>query len=403
MGLCLLALPLIKVSGFGLALLICGVIAVDVAVSSREGDKPKEGVTPKDGVTPRRASRWKRWLLPVGWLSCVLAGEASWRLYLSARHVAGGSGFSLQSVLRLFSAGLEPYQRQAAQSLWNGIFSPSGWADYAVQPLWVWLVGIGALSALLGRWGAGRQARRYRNAGWTLCGALLLYTVSLLAMYWFTFSPTEAAGAFSCQRYLTTPLVMALSVMLGLTVDSMWREGRTGWMLTVALSGLLFINAGPQRVVANTVQYQRFIRGAELSRLQRAPKDSVLECLSSETDKVYLLMQNDEDHAWWMNHYAFTPVKVHREDGEPETYWRWIRPQGALAGAEEAAAQPCAPEEWMALLREGGYTHVYVYQANEALVRGFGQLFLEPEKLADGTLFRLVEKQGQSMLEFVTD
>ncbi|MBO5501777.1 MAG: hypothetical protein J6K73_14925 [Clostridia bacterium] len=363
-------LPLVKVSGIGLA---CLVILMLLAALPGE----------RFGRKGWQKAAWI--LLP---LVCTLASKLSWDGFLAQRIAQTGADAStLAQLLQMIREGMQPYQKQTILAFGQHLVHPATWGPYSGRPFLWW----GVLFAIVAVWlycSEKDAALRARNGRICILLAIsgLLYALILLVSYFFHFSQDEAQRVAALERYLSTILIFAALVLLFLICGRLPQAmaNRGAWLIFACL--LLAVNA--TQLFANTVGYRDFIRGAQLNRLYHEPSDAVYQALDAQTDQVFVITQSDETVLYWRDRYVFTPVQA------PNAGLHAIRSADMREETAPYGCQYLTPEEWEGLLRRQGYTHLYIHQADDAFISGFGQMFENPADIQRGTLFRLAEESA---------
>ena len=55
-------------------------------------------------------------------------------------------------------------------------------------------------------------------------------------------------------------------------------------------------------------------------------------------------------------------------------------------------------EEWEKALNEGGYTYVYIYNADKQFRSRYGDLFDNPGAISDNTCYKITKQSGHVVL-----
>lgn len=358
-------LPLVKVSGAGLA---CLVILMLLAALPGE----------RFGRKGWQKAAWI--LLP---LACTLASKLSWDGFLALRMPKTGADAStVAQLLQMIREGMEPYQKQTILAFGQHLVHPATWGPYSGRPLLWWgvLFAIVAVCLLCSEQDAAQRARDRRVCVLLAVGSLL-FALILLVSYFFHFSPDEAQRVAALERYLSTILIFAAMVLLFLLCGRLTQAtaNRGVWLILACM--LLVVN--PTQLWANTVGYQDFIRGAQLNRLYHEPSMAVYQALDANSDKIFVLTQSDETVLYWRDRYVLTPVQA------PNVGLHAIRSSEAKKEAAPYSCQYLTPDAWESLLRQQGYTHLYIHQVDDAFLNGFGSMFENPAEIQPGTLFAL--------------
>lgn len=353
----LFVLSITKVSGVGIALLVALVIAVDLMGFQRKGS-------------------WiVRLLKALALAGSALAAKLSWETYLGIlmpKEVAVQA--HTNRLMEIVTGGLKPYQQQGLQSYISKLFQAEIWQLFSEHSLLLWLAAF-VIVALVATKGAKGDAslRRDRWLLWTVAFAAVLYSAFLLLTYFFHFSEREASVTMASERYLSTAVIFLAGALL-VVLRSRYHpaeEGSDGrcWLLMLCL--LVAIN--PVRLENNTTGYQDYVRGAAISRAVNGPSQEVLDKLNAEQDRVYYLSATNNDLTFLINRYEFTPVKIVRGTAEPA-------------------------EALLQRLIEGGFTHLYLFDADDSFREAYGSLFGEAAAMENGTLYRVAVEGEAAVL-----
>jgi len=369
-------LPLVKVSGIGLAGLVLIIFAVDLFA----GNKPLPA-----------GKKLLRLALP---LLCAIASKLIWEAFMETRIAsASAAGGVLASLRTLVQEGLQPYQRQTLSAFFTRLTHSANWNAYSGRCFALWACAYTVVSIALCRLepsveNRGRMKRFFAATG---IGGLL-YAGILLVSYFFSFTPGEAVRVAACERYLSTILLFAALVVLYMMSGKL-ACGSSGKVWLVFVCILLLVN--PTHLRANTVDYQQYIVGAQKNRQWNQPSAQVFDALNGETDLVSVIIQSDETVYFWRDRYMFSPVKA---DAAGSYSIRHSSLQ------EEPSPYGCmftTPDEWEAMLRNRGFTHLYIHQYDEAFVEGFGEMFENPSEICNGSLFLIADETEEHVFTFV--
>lgn len=368
-GAALFVLPMIKVSGAGIALLVLGILVTD-------------------WLCNRRFEKWQGFCLAVaGLLICVLASHLTWSLFISSRLPDVPASAEPSRVLTFLQNGMEPYQKMAWDSFVRKMIEPTYWGSFSEHTYLFWLIAFVVLGVAL-TWKEDGAVRRLPLLVACAVGAVL-YAFSLLATYWFSFTPGEAKILNECERYFSTFQLILFAVLIYVAIE-MWHEkNQLDGRRLAALAACVLLLVSPTRLYANSIAYRNFTRGAELSRASMRPSAAVMESLDPETDKVFYLSQGAEDYAYWVVRYELTPIQLSQLT--PGVH---LASEGVTAGVVES------PQAWVEQLTEQGYTHVYLYHVDDTFKQNFGVLFAQEDRVENATLFRIAISAAKP-LEFV--
>lgn len=222
-------------------------------------------------------------------------------------------------------------------------------------------------------------------SAWVVALQLLIYVYSLGATYISNFSENEAITLASYPRYMN---IAYLSVWVVLNVSAIkiicayLEESKRG-MAAACLAGCLL-------VVSPFAMTAEFLSRDEMSRshIGRSAFDNIVNKINeycSEDSKVYVVSQNDTGWHYLNIKYYTRPIELSSEPynshfGGEDTIWANIVAPGDLQSA------------WV-----NDYDFVVLFATDDYFRETYGELFTEPEKIIDQSLFRVNKETG--MLE----
>lgn len=369
----LFILPLVKASGTGLALIAVIIIAVDVLLVER-------------GWKLKRKAMW----IAAPALA-VLVGKFSWNIYLRLTDTSEAwntSGLTASALWNVLIGNGEAYQANVISNYFEGIFSPSQYTfGYIIKlSVFMWaLVFVFFSVALIFSHKGGLWKKRYTVCLTGTVVGLGVYTISLLLLYLFTFSPYEAEGLASFSRYISTYLTGMFALLVALYIDRFAAEkGKQGGVCYLILA-IMMISVNAANLLPITFETASSVENTRKIREAREVPQSVLDSLDVNKDRVYIICQNDNGFRYWINYYNFTPIHT------GAVAWSLGEPYDD----GDIWTQNLTVEEFSAELEE--YTHVYVYRADEQFINKYGILFEDPSQIANRTLFR-IEKQSKKLV-----
>lgn len=376
----LFLLPLIKEAGWGLCLIALAIMAVDLI-----GERNRSGL---------------RRVRDAGCLAAAaLAGGLSWKAFLAVHQTQRvwslSAGFT--EILDVLLGRAPSHRMRTVENFFfsltdAGLFGQGGVIQLS---LLLWLLLLGALAALaLGRADAALRRRWRRMALWLLAG-LGAYLLSLLYTFLFLFRNYEGESLFSFARYLSSYMIALAGLSLALASETLGpalRRNRQSVEL-LALT-LMLLAANPETLLERAVITREWDEAVYESRMSTAAPPEMAQMLDAQTDLVYFVSQNDQGHRYFLRAFEWVPLRFQaRGDG-----W-WLMPsEQAVEQTGDWYAQTFStvktPQEWADELMEGGYTHVYLDQVDQAFAAAYAGLFQSPEEIAADRLFEVTVKDG---------
>lgn len=376
----LFLLPLIKEAGWGLCLIALAIMAADLI-----GERDRPGL---------------RRMRDFGCLAAaVLAGGLSWKAFLAVHQTRRvwslSAGFT--EILDVLLGRAPSHRMRTVENFFfsltdAGLFGQGGVIQLS---LLIWLLLLGALAAqALGRADAALRRRWRRMALWLLAG-LGAYLLSLLYTFLFLFRNYEGESLFSFARYLSSYMIALAGLSLALASETLGpalRRNRQSVEL-LALT-LMLLAANPETLLERAVITREWDEAVYESRMSTAAPPEMAQMLDAQTDLVYFVSQNDQGHRYFLRAFEWVPLRFQaRGDG-----W-WLMPsEQAVEQTGDWYAQTFStvktPQEWADELMEGGYTHVYLDQVDQAFAAAYAGLFQSPGEIAADRLFEVTVKDG---------
>ena len=380
----LFLLPLIKEAGWGLCLIALAVMAADLA-----GERRRAG--------PRHGRAFG------ALAAAAMAGGLSWKAFLAVHQTRRvwtlSAGFT--EILDVLLGRAPSHRMRTVENFFLSLTDAELFGQGGVLrlSLLLWLLLLGVLAALaLSRAGEPNRTRWRRMALWLLAG-LGAYLLSLLYTFLFLFRNYEGESLFSFARYLSSYLIALAGLSLALaseTLGPVLRRNRQSVEL-LALTLMLLV-ANPGTLLERAVITREWDEAVYESRMSAAAPPEAAQMLDAQTDRVYLVSQNDEGHRYFLRAFEWAPLRLQaRADG-----W-WLMPsEQAVEQTGDWYARTFStvktPQEWADELIEGGYTHVYLDRIDPAFAAAYAGLFQSPEEIEADTLFEVAVGDGGATL-----
>ena len=380
----LFLLPLIKEAGWGLCLIALAVMAADLAGERRR-------------VGPRHGRAFG------ALAAAAMAGGLSWKAFLAVHQTRRvwtlSAGFT--EILDVLLGRAPSHRMRTVENFFLSLTDAELFGQGGVLrlSLLLWLLLLGVLAALaLSRAGEPNRTRWRRMALWLLAG-LGAYLLSLLYTFLFLFRNYEGESLFSFARYLSSYLIALAGLSLALASETLGpvlrRSGQSVELL--ALAAVMLV-ANPGTLLERAVITREWDEAVYESRMSAAAPPEAAQMLDAQTDRVYLVSQNDEGHRYFLRAFEWAPLRLQaRADG-----W-WLMPsEQAVEQTGDWYARTFStvktPQEWADELIEGGYTHVYLDRIDPAFAAAYAGLFQSPEEIEADTLFEVAVGDGGATL-----
>lgn len=380
----LFLLPLIKEAGWGLCLIALAVMAADLA-----GERRRAG--------PRHGRAFGALAV------AAMAGGLSWKAFLAVHQTRRvwtlSAGFT--EILDVLLGRAPSHRMRTVENFFLSLTDAELFGQGGVLrlSLLLWLLLLGALAALaLSRAGEPNRTRWRRMALWLLAG-LGAYLLSLLYTFLFLFRNYEGESLFSFARYLSSYMIPLAGLSLALASETLGpvlrRRGQSVELLALAA---VMLAANPGALLERAVITREWDEAVYESRMSAAAPPEAAQMLDAQTDRVYLVSQNDEGHRYFLRAFEWVPQRLQaRADG-----W-WLMPsEQAVEQTGDWYARTFStvktPQEWADELIEGGYTHVYLDRIDPAFAAAYAGLFQSPEEIEADTLFEVAVGDGGATL-----
>ena len=239
-------------------------------------------------------------------LISLLIAKKSWGYYLSKTKVDimwETGKITLGNVLKIFDGKGQQYQYETINNFFKAILKQRiGIFSYTV----FFIIMIGLLIYLYIR---KNDNERLKLLIYNIL-IIIIYPISLLLMYIFIFSPTEAINLASFSRYLST-IVIFLILLNGLILIKdkiiLRHEKITTKVITICIIILVFTNSTMKTF---TIKKLKQIKKAKRYRneIRKIPKEISI----NPNNKVYFIsdMSKDGGYYHWIFKYEATPLKT---------------------------------------------------------------------------------------------
>ena len=364
---------LIKPGSEFFALMILGIVILDVLLFKR-----------KDfGAMCREKARW---LLPVLYVIISAASYLSWKLF-TAKHqmlqvfdyieVSEESRLSADAILENYRVAL--FDMDA-----DGKFKLS-------YVLWAAVFAVIGLLVILFAKGRKEKGRSIMATVLVIVG-YAGYIGALGFMYIYLFTPYEGEHLASMDRYLYTYILGALVFLVFLLVyQIITRFGGFGNILILIPVGVILIFAPWKKLTADMISCQETISKTMAKRMEYEFVEQLPKKLDPEKDRVYFICQDSNGYEYQVSYYLATPVSLSYDYS-----MGWSL--GAPYSDSDVWTLDMTKEEWEKALLDGGYTYVYIYNADKQFRSLYGDLFENPGAISDNTCYQIEIRNGHVQL-----
>lgn len=377
-------LVLVKSSGFGLAAIALLMMLCDQVLRRMKRDR----------ALPRET--WHSWLLPLGVLLAMLLSKYSWDIYLQIKGTAEAwarvENITPSAVLSLFAGSAENYRYDIVTRFADASFSTPIGNGFLSLPYFAFLL-VAAAFAGFSAWLRAEDrlyARRLTGLAAGLVIGGILYALSLMVLYVFSFEYREAMELASFGRYMGTyavaavgggALLLAHSALTWEGADKVAPLQHQGARVVGVLTLVLALLINPRPLLDITAFSALGVRQTQEDREVYAAEERAAATLTSG-DTVYLIAQNSAGYEFYASRYMLVPARVGHSSGNP-----WSL--GAPYYDGDIWTEDLPLTEWMSRLAKY-YTRVYLLRVDEQFIAGYGEAFEDVADIADDTMFEVV-------------
>lgn len=330
------------------------------------------------------ANKWKNLLLLALPIAAVIMSKISWSLYIKLNDVPKAWGsIAMKDVFALFG-GLTDFQ----QSILNKFVSATLNSSRLFCFLTIIFLVVGVVFCIF------KKMKVTEIVFWLVATlfANVIYLLSLLILYWFTFTPAEALALASFDRYYGTIIVgisLILSAIIGQKIMDNYNvtlkefcaqfknKGRR-ILSTISIALVAFLSASALGAITYYPALKRAMSDAQSSTYimnYLSDLDNFCKELDPKTEKVFYISANDPGCYFVILHYVISPVRSNYND-----YYFTI--------------DRFSVDQLKEMISD--YDYVYFIFGDDVFARDYTELFDDAEKVADNTMFK-VEKSGTDL------
>lgn len=208
---------------------------------------------------------------------------------------------------------------------------------------------------------------------------LIFYIYSLGATYVSNFSEYEAVNLASYQRYMNIAyLAVAIVLIEGMVYFS---KGFKENIVPQIVLMVLMLVISPLGMVENYLSRDT-VRQAKAVRDKYEVLHSLINtyCNGTCDDRIYFISEADGGFDYWVTRF------ISRPNGFAGS-WIWSLGEPQFDGDIWTYNKCTNSDEWMAMLNDGGYTHIALYSVNDYFKEHFSGVFADSSKIGNNTLF----------------
>lgn len=329
------------------------------------------------------------WVLPVFYVLISAASWLSWRLFTSANQMmqvfdyidpAGQTEAASETITESFLAAMKSVPEHAQIRV-----------SYII---WLIIFAVLAFFVVLLTKGARERVRSIVFSVLVLAG-YVLYAGALLYMYTHLFTEYEGKTLASLERYMATFLLGALIFFLYMIIERIFeRFGGFGNVLILIPIVLILVFTPWTRVAQDMFAPKDTIKETIEKRADYYKLEEFADTLDFEKDRVYFIAQNSNGYEYQVAYYLATPVSL---SYDYSMGWSLGYPYSD----KDVWTLDMSVQEVEDALKNGGYTYVYIYDADRQLRSRYGDLFEYETAISDNSAFKVETEGGHVVLKRV--
>lgn len=364
--LALATFPLVKASGSGLGALAILIIAIDIFACSRiiMSWKKKRG-------------------LVLSYVLSLILGKQSWTWYLKATETSmpwNTSNLTFEKVVSLFLRQGEDYQYTTIKNFWKAFISERNCGGRISLFQWILLISV-LLIFMYGLKIYQKKELFWYGGGFITC--IVIYAVSLLLLYCFTYSFHESVALASYERYINSILLGIAGFIIFMLINNITKM-TDKLILLILFCVMLPIGA----IRTYTISLKQTKEDILIMRLQYENIREFSEEMEWQKDKVYLIDQGGSGFVHVVGGCIATPICF-----SPNYGWSLGEPlyDGDIWTLNYSL------EEWENILKSDNYTYVYIYKQNEQFIEAYGKVFENKDEIKDRALYKIDRDKNDTL------
>ncbi len=385
-GLGIIALPLIKSAGTGLAILILLIILVDLLCYKKINKTDK-------------ANR-KKYILILGIiLLCLLLGKYSWDIHLKINNTSEAwdtSSITFENIAKLLSGEGKEYQYTVIKNFIKNFFAnPLDISIGSMTTLGLILVyilySIFMISTI--KKNGTDDPKRYKIVLLMLIICCVLYLLSLMILYIFTYSEFEAVKLAAYDRYsfiFLTGMFLFNTYVILKNFNGIKQDKQTAIILITILAMIT-----SHYVINRVIHKDNFIETAQKMR-NNYNDITKYESILTQKDKIYYVSCNSTGFDSHISRFNMIPYRVETALG---LFGSWSLGKPRYEG--DIWSLDIDIQSWNDILLNQGFTYVYIFKADEIFKQTYGELFENSENIKNKTLYRVeIEDNTVTLMEY---
>lgn len=385
-GLGIIALPLIKSAGTGLAIFIFLIILIDLLCYQKIYKTGKANI--------------KKYILILGIIIlCLLLGKYSWDIHLKITNTKEAwniSSITFENITKLLSGEGKEYQYTVVKNFIKNFFAtPLNISIGSMTSLGMILVyilySIFMISTI--KKSGIEDSKKYKIVSLMLIICYILYLLSLMVLYIFTYSEYEAVRLASYDRYsyifLTGMFLFNTYVILE-SFNGIKQDKQTAIILITILAMIT-----SYYVTNRIIHKDNFIETAQEMR-NNYNDITKYKSILTQKDKIYYISCNSTGFDTHISRFDMIPYRTENVLG---VFGSWSLGKPRYEG--DIWSADIDIQSWNDILLNQEFTYVYIFKADEIFTQTYGDLFENPEDIKNKTLYKVnIENDMVTLVEY---
>jgi len=326
--------------------------------------------------------RTKKQLITITVISIVaiLFAKYSWDIFLSLTNTSvaweGINNLNLQNIVKFLTGAGLPYQNLTFQYFLIALFT---WPiNLPILPLsyFAYLVIFLLLSLLLYYFSDSSLRKQITYISTSSVIGSLLYQLSLLVLYLFTYSEYEAVNLASYGRYTATFLLGMYFILLSYYIIYTKRT-----LLLFSITAALLCSITFHKLLDITLYAPAICGGIQEFRESYQGIEEAKKTLNPATDKVYFLSVYDYGFDFVIAKFLFTPVTIAKD-----IPWS----VGTTYDPADVWTKDISVEELEILLQQQNVNFLYIRNYSLDFWAQYHLMFENPDDIKTNQLYQIV-------------
>ncbi len=313
----------------------------------------------------------------------ILFGKYSWSIYLKlsgTKAVWNTSEISPSAILDIFRHPEGNYRMEVLENFVKKFFDGTA-GGYAVSYSYMTLVVIAIACIVFLHIYVIKKDKSVIVGLSAMLGGWIIYLISLLILYQFSYTKSEAVYLASFHRYNSTYMV-ALVMVLEISILYYFRN-KNKTLIVCAIAVLL--NCNLFSVISPVLEF--------LGEMPEHEEFTDVTDQITENDKIFFVDQNSDNINYLIFRYEVTPVHINENSDSYSLGEGKYDENGKLI--EDSWKNVYTMQDWEDELRTEGYTYVYLYSVTPAFENDYKELF--QSEIKEKTLYQISE-DGDSVI-----